>query len=176
MIWEVSPLGGAASFPHFCQFHTHTMFCDHHHSPIIVFIYLTPSWPPLSSPTSPSNLLSYLVFLARLFCMSPQLPAFLIAMAAPRPEDNVLQHSSLSSVLPPFPDVPWALEYYPPTQNGEINKWNSNAIYWKCLLIKVRELGKRTATCLDRRINLGDIGSIWQGKHRLPEKAHVSEC
>lgn len=139
-----------------------------------------PHDPPLSSPTSPSNLLSYLVFLARLFCMSPQLPAFLIAMAAPLPEDNVLQHSSLSSVLPPFPDVPWALEpageCYPPTQKGEINKWNSNAIYWKCWLIKSRELGKRTAMCLDRRINLGDIGSIWQGKHRLSEKAHVAEC
>lgn len=77
-------------------------------------------------------------------------------------------YSSLSSVLPPFPDVPRALEpageYYPPSQKGEINKWNSNAIYWKCWLIQSRELGKRTAMCLDRRINLENIESIWQGK------------
>lgn len=127
-----------------------------------------PHDPPLSSPTSFPNLLSYLVFLALFFCTQPQLPVFLIAMADQLPEDNVLQHSSLSSVLPPFPDVPRALEpageYYPPSQKGEINKWNSNAIYWKCWLIQSRELGKRTAMCLDRRINLENIGSIWQGK------------
>lgn len=63
-----------------------------------------------------------------------------------------------------------------PYTEGGLIKWNSNAIYWKGLLIKSRELGKRTAMCLDKRINLGDTGSIWQGKHRLSEKANVAEC
>lgn len=172
MIWKVSPLGGAAPFCCLLYFFLFLSVSYTRCSVIIITLTLSslstshPHDPPLSSPTSFPNLLSYLVFLTRLFCTQPQLPVFLIAMADQLPEDNVLLLSLFCSA--PFswcsPGLGACRGVYPPSQKGEINKWNSNAIYWKCWFIQSRELGKRTAMCLDRRINLENVGSIWQGK------------